>query len=75
MKSVVKKISEQQAIIEFHTNTGTKVLEINATNYGYTHEDFTDWDISDEEYYTMEDVVSRIADAMGSEDELIYDIE
>jgi hypothetical protein len=75
MKSVVKKMLQDQSIIEFHTATGTKKLEINATTYGYSYEDFSQWNISDEEYYRIEEVVDRIIDEMSSEDELVYDFD
>ncbi|MGD7046982.1 hypothetical protein FZC83_01970 [Rossellomorea marisflavi] len=55
MKSTLKKLDGQQSLIEFQTSGGVNVLEINATEYGYTYEDFTNWDITDDEYYDSED--------------------
>ena len=75
MKAIVKKLEEEQSIIDFHTETGVKKLEINVTDHGYSYKDFSEWDITDDEYCKIEEIVDKIIDKMGHEDEIIYDLD
>jgi hypothetical protein len=64
MNVTVRKVSENETIIEVQTRNGIKDLSVTKTQFGYSYKDFTDWDISDDEYYALEDLVDNIGDKL-----------
>lgn len=60
----IKKVSFEESIIEVETKSGTKTLTIEKTAVGHAYEDFTDWDISDRQYYDLEELVDSVIDRM-----------
>lgn len=75
MKATIKRMDEEILVIDFHTKNGVRTLEINATDTGYRHEDFSNWDITDDEYYKIEEMVDNIGDMWMSDDEIVYDLD
>lgn len=53
-----------------------KLLKINKTLHGYSYNDFADWDILDNQYYQLEELVDSIIDMMQGYDDLevIYEL-
>lgn len=75
MLYTVKKLETEHSIIEFYTRNGVMSLEINDSKYGYSYEDYSDWDISDEEYYKIENLVDSIIDQMEIGSDTAYWVE
>ena len=75
MKVIVKKLTKEQALLEVETGSGIKLLEINKTVHGYSYDDFGEWDITDNQYYQLEELVDSIIDRMQGYDdlEIIYE--
>lgn len=61
----VRKISDEQTIIKVQTNNGIKDLTINKTEFGWSYTDFAEWDISDEQYYDLEELVDNIGNEIN----------
>jgi hypothetical protein len=70
MKVTVKKLTKEQSLLEVKTGSGIKLLEINKTEHGYSYDDFAEWDISDNQYYKLEELVDGIIDRMQDYDDL-----
>lgn len=66
----VKKISFEESILEVETKSGIKELVINKTDLGHSYEDFAEWDITDEQYYALEDLVDDVINRMSGNSEL-----
>lgn len=64
MNVIVKKISFDESILEVYTKNGIKTLVVNKTQYGHSYEDFAEWDITDEQYYALEDLIDYVIDEM-----------
>jgi predicted fused transcriptional regulator/phosphomethylpyrimidine kinase len=76
MKSVVKQLTYNKAVIDFHTRTGLKTLEINRTHQHIkSYEDFSAWDVTDEEYYKIDNICDRIRDEMDNGNEVSYELD
>lgn len=76
MRIIVKKLTKEQSLLEAETRSGIKLLKINKTPHGYSYNDFADWDISDNQYYQLEELVDGIIDMMQGYDDLevIYEL-
>jgi hypothetical protein len=70
MKVIVKKLTKEQTLLEVETRNGIKLLDINKTAYGYSYKDFTEWDITDNQYYQLEELIDNIIDRMKGYDDL-----
>lgn len=66
MNVKVKKLSFEQSVIEVETRSGIKELIINKTGVGHAYEDFAEWDITDNQYYDLEDLVDDVIKRMDS---------
>jgi hypothetical protein len=75
MKVVVKELTKEQSLLEVETKSGIKKLKIKKTKFGHSYDDFSDWDITDNQYYKLEELVDSIIERMeGYEDlEVIYE--
>ncbi|MGR6115868.1 hypothetical protein ACTHHL_04655 [Aeribacillus composti] len=70
MNVTIKKISFEESILEVETKSGIKELVINKTGSGYSYKDFAEWDITDEQYYALEDLVDDVINLMSGHSEL-----
>lgn len=70
MNVKVKKISFEESILEVETKSGIKQLVISKTELGHSYEDFAEWDITDEQYYALEDLVDDVINRMSGHSEL-----
>lgn len=70
MNVKVKKVSFDESILEVYTKSGIKTLVINKTQYGHSYEDFSEWDITDEQYYALEDLVDNVVERMRGQNKL-----
>jgi hypothetical protein len=75
MKVVVKELTKEQSLLEVETKSGIKKLKIKKTEFGHSYDDFSDWDITNNQYYKLEELVDSIIEKMeGYEDlEVIYE--
>lgn len=64
MEVRVKKVSAEESILEVETESGVKDLVITKTDFGHSYEDFAEWDITDEQYYALEELVDNVIDRM-----------
>ena len=64
MNVKIKKVSNNETIVEVQTRSGIKDLTITKTEFGYSHADFSEWDISDKNYYDLESLVEDLGDQM-----------
>lgn len=64
MNVKVKKVSLEQSIIEVATRSGVKELVINKTPHGHSYNDFAEWDITDQQYYDLEELVDNVMEQM-----------
>ncbi|MEK4283239.1 hypothetical protein [Ureibacillus sp. FSL K6-0165] len=64
MNVKVKKVSFDESVLEIYTKSGIKTLKITKTQYGHSYEDFAKWDITDEQYYALEELVNNIIERM-----------
>ncbi|MFB7140797.1 hypothetical protein ACFCYN_14180 [Gottfriedia sp. NPDC056225] len=64
MNVTIRKVSEEQTIIEVQTRNGIKELPITKTEFGYSYPDFAEWDISDKNYYDLEELVDNLGDKL-----------
>jgi hypothetical protein len=64
MKVTIRKASDNETIIEVQTRNGIKDLVLTKTEHGYSYKDFSDWDISDDNYYDLEDLVDNLGHKM-----------
>ncbi|ARC72551.1 MULTISPECIES: hypothetical protein [Bacillus] len=65
MKVRVKELNEDKAILEVHTTSGIKELVVSRTQFGHSYDDFSSWDISDQNYYDLEDLVDNVIARMS----------
>lgn len=56
----VKKLTPSESVIEVETRSGVKELVINETEIGYSYNNFSDWDITDKNYYDLEHLVNNV---------------
>lgn len=70
MKVIVKEVTFDKSVIEVETKSGTKQLVISRTPYGHSYEDFAEWDISDKQYYDLEELVDSVTDRMSGSSSL-----
>jgi hypothetical protein len=70
MKVTVKKLTKEQLLLEIETRSGNKELKIKKNEFGYSYTDFSEWDISDNQYYKLEELVDGIIDRMKDYDDL-----
>lgn len=66
----VKKIEKDESIIEVETRSEVKELVIERTEYGHRYKDFGEWDISDNQYDDLEELVDSITDQMSGKSSL-----
>lgn len=64
MEVRVKKVSAEESTLEVETESGVKDLVITKTDFGHSYEDFAEWDITDEQYYALEELVDYVIDRM-----------
>jgi hypothetical protein len=64
MEVRVKKVSAEESTLEVETESGVKDLVITKTDFGHSYEDFAEWDITDEQYYALEELVDNVIDRM-----------
>lgn len=69
----VEKITEEESVLKVKTNSGTKKITINKLPHGYSYDDFAEWDITDEQYYALEDLVDNITEKMRGRSPLNVD--
>jgi len=60
MNVTVRNVSEEKTILEVQTQNGIKELVVKKTEHGYSYTDFSDWPISDDNYYDLEDFVDNL---------------
>lgn len=60
MNVKIKKVTFEQSVIEVETRSGIKIISIDKTGSGHSWDDFTDWDITDQQYYDLEEVVDGV---------------
>lgn len=65
MNVKVVKVSENESILEINTISGTKTLTINKSQYGHSYDDFSEWDITDSQYYDLEKLVDNVIEKMS----------
>ena len=70
MNVKVKKISIEESILEVETISGIKELVISKTKYGHSYDDFGKWDITDKQYYELEELVDYVIARMSDDSEL-----
>jgi len=70
MRVIVKKLTKEQSLLEVETGSGVKVLEINKESFGYSYDDFAEWDITDNQYYQLQELVDNIINRMKGYDDL-----
>ena len=70
MNVKVKKISIEESILEVETISGIKELVISKTKHGHSYDDFSEWDITDKQYYELEDLVGDVIARMSGHSEL-----
>lgn len=66
----VKEVSEEKSVLEVKTKSGLKTLTISKTQFGHSYEDFSNWEISDDNYYDLEELVDKIMDRMSNKSSL-----
>jgi hypothetical protein len=64
MNVTIRNVSDNETIIEVQTRNGIKDLVLTKTTHGYSYKDFTDWDISDDNYYDLEELVDNLGRKM-----------
>lgn len=64
MNVIVKKVTFDESILEVQTKSGIKTLVVNKTQYGHSYDDFSEWDITDKQYYELEDLIDIVIDEM-----------
>lgn len=65
MEIYLKEMNPLEATLEITNSKGKGfTLVIERTEYGHSHEDFTEWDITDKEYYFLEDRVDNYIEEM-----------
>ncbi|WP_405101626.1 hypothetical protein [Oceanobacillus sp. FSL H7-0719] len=52
----VKILTHERSVIEVETRGGSKEIFIDKTNFGHAWDDFAEFDISDENYYDLENL-------------------
>lgn len=60
LKVKVKKVTPEMSELVVTSGEWEKGIEIKKTEYGHSYTDFTDWDITDEEYYNLEELVDDV---------------
>ena len=60
----VIELSNEQAILNVETKTEAKVLVISKTEHGHSYDDFADWEITDKQYYDLEELVDSVIEKM-----------
>lgn len=70
MNVKVKKVSFEESILEVETRSGVKELIISKTEYGHSYEDFAEWNITDNQYYELEELVDNVITKMSGHSEL-----
>ena len=75
MKVVVKNVNSNQSVIEVQTKSEVKELVISKTPHGYSYDDFGEWEITDKQYYDLEELVDSVMDKMsgGSSLDISYE--
>lgn len=66
----VKEVSFEKSILEVETKSGVKELVISKTAHGHSYEDFAEWDITDNQYYELEELVDSVITKMSGHSEL-----
>ncbi|MEJ9331135.1 hypothetical protein [Bacillus licheniformis] len=70
----VKKLTEDESILEVHTYCGAKDIVISKTRFGYSHDDFSGWAMSDQNYEDLENLIEEVWERMdGRSSSLIVD--
>lgn len=70
MNVKVKKISFEESVLEVETRSGVKNLVITKTELGHSYNDFAEWDITDEQYYDLEELVDNVISQMSGKNSL-----
>lgn len=56
----VKKLTPSESVIEVETRSGVKELIINETEIGYSYNNFSEWDITDKNYYDLLHLINNV---------------
>lgn len=65
MKITVKEMGFLKAVLELTSSKGKKFeLVIEKTENGHAYEDFSEWDITDDEYYFLDDQMDSYVNQM-----------
>lgn len=70
MNVKVKKMSFEESILEVETRSGVKELVIKKEELGHSYSDFADWDITDNQYYELENFLDDLIEKMSGRSEL-----
>ncbi len=60
----VKKLTKEQSVLEVFKGNQKFDLTIDKTQLGHSYDDFSDWPITDSEYYDLEEFVDSIIKQM-----------
>jgi translation elongation factor P/translation initiation factor 5A len=67
MKVTVNKIDSKSTLVEVHTATGIEEIKVERTDYGYSYTDYSDFNITENEYYALEEFMDNLTSTIRKE--------